>query len=58
MSQELNIPVGTTTEDYKFTLEATRCLGCCGLAPVMMINDDVYGGLVPDDIPKILEKYR
>ena len=58
LSQELNIPVGTTTEDYKFTLEATRCLGCCGLAPVMMINDDVYGGLVPDDIPKILEKYR
>ncbi len=40
-----------------FTLRDTRCLGACGLAPVMMINDDVYGRLVPDDIPGILAKY-
>ena len=57
LERELDLEVGQTTEDHKFTLEATRCLGCCGLAPVMMINDDVYGGLVPDDIPGILEKY-
>ena len=54
----LNIPVGKTTPDGLFTIKDTRCLGACGLAPVMMINDDVYGRLVPDDIPGILEKYR
>jgi len=57
LTEVLNVPVGETTEDFKFTLDATRCLGCCGLAPVMMINDDVYGGLVPDDIPGIIAKY-
>lgn len=56
--KELDIQVGDTTEDGLFTLVATRCLGCCGLAPVMMINDDVYGRLVEGDIPKILEKYK
>ena len=58
LSEELKIPVGKTTEDGRFTLNATRCLGACGLAPVIMINDDVYGRLVPDDIPAIIEKYR
>ncbi len=58
LSKELNIEVGGTTEDGLFTLTATRCLGCCGLAPVLMVNDDVYGRLVEDDIPKIIEKYR
>ena len=55
---ELNITVGDTTQDGLFTVDATRCLGACGLAPVIMINDDVYGRLVPDDIPAIIEKYR
>jgi len=54
----LNIPVGKTTTDGLFTVKDTRCLGACGLAPVMMINDDVYGRLVPDDVPAILDKYR
>ncbi|MGI6250623.1 MAG: NADH-quinone oxidoreductase subunit NuoE [Anaerolineaceae bacterium] len=57
--EELGVGVGETTEDGLFTLDATRCLGCCGLAPVIMIDDDVYGKL--DDvsvIPAILEKYR
>ena len=58
LSEELKIPVGKTTEDGRFTLNATRCLGACGLAPVMMINDDVYGRLVPGDIPGIMQKYR
>ena len=52
------MPVGKTTKDGKFTLNATRCLGACGLAPVMMINDEVYGRLVPDDIPGIIAKYQ
>ena len=55
--QELDIKVGKTTPDGRFTLRDTRCLGACGLAPVMMINDDVYGRLVPDDVPGILAKY-
>jgi len=57
LKTELNVNSGETTEDGKFTLEATRCLGCCGLAPVIMINDDVYGKLEPQDIPDILKKY-
>ncbi len=58
LQDELKIRVGKTTSDGKFTLQATRCLGACGLAPVMMINDDVYGRLTPDEIPTILDKYR
>lgn len=52
------VEVGKTTADGLFTLDATRCIGCCGLAPAMMINGEVYGRLVPGDIPGIIEKYR
>ena len=58
LSEELKIEPGETTDDGKFTLNATRCLGACGLAPVMMINDEVYGRLVPDDVKGILDKYN
>ncbi|NLX69550.1 MAG: NADH-quinone oxidoreductase subunit NuoE [Clostridiales bacterium] len=58
LQEVLNIEVGDTTDDGKFTLEATRCLGACGLAPVMMINDQVYGRLTPDDIADIIAKYK
>ena len=58
LSEILEIPVGGTTPDGKFTLEATRCLGACGLAPVMMINGEVYGRLTPDAVAPIIEKYR
>ncbi|MBQ6717115.1 MAG: NAD(P)H-dependent oxidoreductase subunit E [Clostridia bacterium] len=58
VSKELNTAVGKTSSDGLFTIKDTRCLGACGLAPVMMINDDVYGALVPDKIPGILAKYR
>ena len=58
LSELLNISVGETTEDGKFTLEATRCLGACGLAPVMTIGDKVYGRLSPEDIPGILKEYE
>ena len=56
--QELDTKAGKTTPDGLFTIKDTRCLGACGLAPVMMINDDVYGRLVPESIPGILAKYR
>lgn len=58
LAEELKIPVGGTTPDGRFTLQATRCLGACGLAPVMTINEEVYGRLTPDLIPGILAKYR
>ncbi|MDD3298140.1 MAG: NADH-quinone oxidoreductase subunit NuoE [Firmicutes bacterium] len=58
VQKQLGISMGETTKDRKFTLVATRCLGCCGLAPVMMIDDDVYGRLTPDRIPEILKKYQ
>ncbi len=53
----LNIGPGETTPDGKFSIQDTRCLGCCGLAPVMTINEDVCGRLTPADIKGILEKY-
>lgn len=58
ISKELGISVGNTTDDNQFTLEATRCLGCCGLAPVMMIDDEVYGKVDPKKIPEIIAKYK
>lgn len=54
----LNTPTGKTTADGLFTIRDTRCLGACGLAPVMMINDDVYGRLTPDKVPEILASYK
>lgn len=58
LNSELGVEVGKTTEDGKFTLEAARCLGSCGLAPVMMIDDRVYGKITPGDVIKILEEYK
>lgn len=58
VQEELNIDVGQTTPDGKFSLDATRCLGACGLAPVLVINEDVYGKLTPDDVKGIIEKYK
>ena len=55
--EKLGIDVGECTPDGKFSLEACRCLGACGLAPVLTVNDEVYGRLVPDDVDKILAKY-
>ncbi len=57
IKQRLHIDVGECSPDGRFSLDATRCIGACGLAPVMTVNDDVYGRLVPEDIPGILEKY-
>ena len=53
----LDIKPGETTKDLNFTLETVACLGACGLAPVMMVNDNTHGRLTPDDIPGILDSY-
>ena len=57
LEKQLGVGAGSTTPDAKYTLEATRCLGCCGLAPVMTVNDDVYGRMKPEDVKDILAKY-
>jgi NADH:ubiquinone oxidoreductase subunit E len=57
IKKELKVGAGETTPDGLFTLEATRCIGCCGLAPVMTIGEDVYGKIVPEDVSDILKKY-
>ncbi|MBP5181153.1 MAG: NAD(P)H-dependent oxidoreductase subunit E [Lachnospiraceae bacterium] len=56
--EKLGIEGGECTADGKFSLEACRCVGACGLAPVMTINDDVYGRLTPDQVDGILAKYN
>lgn len=53
----LGIESGECTADGKFSIEACRCIGACGLAPVMTINDDVYGTITADDVAGILKKY-
>jgi NADP-reducing hydrogenase subunit HndA len=58
LKKELKLSGDGTTEDGLFSLESCRCIGACGLAPVIMINDDVYGELVPADVPDIIKKYR
>lgn len=56
--EKLKIDVGGCTEDGKFSLEACRCLGACGLAPVITVNDVVYGRLTKDDVDGIVQKYE
>ncbi|MCD8389194.1 MAG: NADH-quinone oxidoreductase subunit NuoE [Oscillospiraceae bacterium] len=56
--EELGIGNNETTEDGLFTLSLVSCLGCCSLAPVMMINDKTYGSLTPDKVRKILRDLR
>ena len=58
LQEVLNLKEGECTPDGKFSLESCRCVGACGLAPVMMINDDVHVRLVPDDVEKILAQYN
>lgn len=57
IEQKLDVENGGITKDGKFSLDATRCLGACGLAPVMTINGEVYGRLVPADVDRILDQY-
>ncbi len=57
IQEKLELGVGECTPDGKFSLTATRCIGACGLAPVMTVNDDVYGRLAPGEVDGILNKY-
>jgi NADH-quinone oxidoreductase subunit E len=58
LEDELKIKSGGTTEDKQFTLETVSCLGCCSLAPVIMINSITHGNLKPADLKKIVRQYR
>ncbi|MBP1862633.1 NADH-quinone oxidoreductase subunit E [Clostridium tetanomorphum] len=57
LQKKLNIKIGETTTDGKFTLEVLRCVGACGLAPVVTVNDKVYGHFTKDKVDKLLEEY-
>lgn len=57
VSDELKIKIGETTPDGKFSLETVACLGCCSLAPVMMIGNETYGRLTPDSARKIIKSF-
>ena len=58
LCKQLGIENGGITPDRKFSLDATRCIGCCGLAPVMTVNDEVYGKITAKDVGRILDYYR
>ena len=55
--EDLGITWGETSSDGVFTLDGSRCLGTCGLAPVVMVGDDVHGNVTPDQVPLILDEY-
>ncbi len=57
LKEELGIQFGETTKDGLFSLEGTRCLGCCGLAPVIEVNKEIFGQVTPDKIPAIIEHF-
>jgi len=56
--QLLSLPVNSSTEDGEFSLEAVRCIGCCGLAPVMTIDGEVFGKVTADQLPDIIAKFK
>jgi NADH-quinone oxidoreductase subunit E len=56
--KKLNIKSGQTTPDGKFTVGSLRCVGACGLAPVVMVNEKVYGNVQPGDVDRILSDYK
>ena len=58
ITQILGLPSGSTTPDGKYSLEATRCIGACGLAPVLTVNNEVYGKLTVADVEGILAQYK
>jgi NADH:ubiquinone oxidoreductase subunit E len=58
LQNELGISVGETSADGLFSLQSVACLGCCSLAPVIMVNDDTHGNLTAKKVQKIIKKYR
>jgi len=57
LQEKLNLKPGETSEDGKWTLMVTSCLGVCAVGPVMMVDGDIYGNLTPEQLPEILGKY-
>jgi len=57
LQEELGLTSGETSEDEKWTLILTSCLGICGVGPVMIIDNDIYGNVTPDQVPEILNHY-
>jgi NADH:ubiquinone oxidoreductase subunit E len=55
--KQLSVPAKGTTEDGLFTLDSVRCIGACGLAPVVMVNEKVYGRVKMDEVSRIVEEY-
>lgn len=58
VTEVIGVAPGETSSDGKYSFEATRCIGACGLAPVMTVNGDVYGRLTTAEIPEIIQKYQ
>ena len=58
LQSELNLDKGETSEDDKWTLLTTSCLGVCGVGPVMIIDNDIYGNVAPEQVPDILGNYE
>ncbi len=58
LQSEFKIEVGKTSEDRRFSLEAVRCLGACGLAPVIVVDSDTHGGMTPDRVIEVLNRYE
>ena len=58
LSRDLDCAVGATTEDRRFSIEGVRCLGCCGIAPVITVGEDVHREVRVKDMPRILEQYK
>ncbi|MFI4912008.1 MAG: NAD(P)H-dependent oxidoreductase subunit E [Sedimentisphaeraceae bacterium JB056] len=58
LKKELGVEVGSTTEDNLFTLSEARCVGACGLAPVIMIDDEIYGDLTAETVVEVINMYR
>ncbi len=58
LKQQLGVDIGETTEDKIFTLDIGRCFGACGLAPIIMVNDDVHQWIKSSDVAKIIKNYR
>jgi len=58
LKRELGLNNGETSQDNKWTLLTTSCLGLCGVGPVMIIDNDIYGNMTPDQVPGILENYE
>jgi len=58
IEKSIGISSGEVTKDGKYSISACRCVGACGLAPVILVNDDVYGRLTPEEIPGIIAKYK